>query len=422
MNSDMNSKVSSLDQQYIEALKLRNELIKRFNASLEANINDVQGRVLPGNCHTTTSKPATVQDPLESPGETKLAEPNSDVPINASVSRGDKHVNPNAQDESNVNEAIPEKKRFRVVVNKWNSNTQKWEDLEDKPTQNSDLNDRHIVYRRLMDSENERKCHDEECIIPLPRLRYLLRDTMMHVERDWFETESIGFDSPFTNIIYNWDTLEEASQPQQTDGEDTQECRNNLKLLLDNIRISEPRKLKTYFKDRDSHQRAKTITFGTLWTLFQPGTKVLAKPFMDEWQVFEVQTNWCYLNPPGQEVPDDSAGYDQYRYFQLYCAGLDWDGRHFRRYTYPFKFEKFEGRRVINGLQCFPIKYWSAENARGMQFDKLQEQLINRGKKFAKLCTVKKEDYLCKYGGFLLHGLPPRVSSHSPSNKQYGYC
>lgn len=158
--------------------------------------------------------------------------------------------------------------------------------------------------------------------------------------------------------------------------------------------------------------RAKTVTFGTLWTLFKPGTKVLAKPFMDQWQMFEVQTNWCYVIPSEQEVSDGSVGFDQFRFFHLFCAGFDWDGRHFKRYTYRFTFEKFEGRGLINGLQCFPVKYWSADNSRGMDFATLEEQLISRGEKFAKLCTATKEDYLCKYGGFLLHGLPPRVSIH----------
>lgn len=212
--------VSSLDQQYLESLQLRNELIKQFNASLQAQIVEVQGRVGPGSNYTAIPTSATV---LKSPApvtESKTAEVNDDAPATAPINDDEDPLNQTGQDDSKVADEVPEKKRFRVVVNKWNSSSQKWEDLEDKPTQNSGVNDRHIIYRRLMDSEDERKCYDEECDIPLPGLKSLLQDTMTHVERESFETESIGFDSPFTNMVYNWDKLEEANQPQQTDDEE----------------------------------------------------------------------------------------------------------------------------------------------------------------------------------------------------------
>ena len=404
--------VSSLDQQYVELLKQRNELTKQLNASLQAQVYEAQGRVGTGIDRILETAPPTTSAPSVPPGQTKPVETN-DVPLaNMSSAKENQNLGKEKQDEKSDNEEILEKRRFRIVVNRWNTNTQKWEDSEPEPPQKDGTNNLHITYRRLMDSENERKCFDEECDIPLQGLKYLLRDAMTHVERESFETESIGFDSPFPDIVYNWSALEKASKPQETDENELRDARIDLKLLLDNVRISEPRKLKVYFKDRDSHFRAKTITFGTLWTLFKPGTKVLARPFMDEWQMFEVQTNWSYRNPPGMEEPDDGAGFDQFRSFNLFCAGFDWDGKHFRRYTYRFKFEKFEGRRLISGLKCFPIEYWSAENSR-VELSKLKEELIERGERFSRLCTAKKESYLCNYAGFLLHGLPPRVNSQS---------
>lgn len=406
--------VSSLDQQYVELLKQRNELIKQLNASLKAQVNEAQGRVDIGVSRIGEIRPPTIPAPSAPLDETKSSEPNDDSIANTSIDKGNQHIDKNHKLEKSGNEGIPEEKHFCVVVNKWNSDTQKWEDSEYESAKDSDVNKRRITYRRMMDITNEKKVYHEECNIPLQGLIYLLRDNMTHVEREWFETEPIMFDSPFANIVYNWPYLEKASLPQETDDDELRESRYDLKLLLENIRNSEPRKLRAYFKERESLLRAGTITFGTLWTLFQPGTKVLAKPFMDEWQMFEVQTNWGYYTPSDVDR-DDTSGYDQHRLFYLYCAGFDWDGKHFRRYTYQFTFEKFEGRRLINGLQCFPIEYWSAENSRGVELSKLKGRLIERGKKFARLCTAKKEDYLCKYSGFLLHVLPPTVKLSASS-------
>lgn len=410
----MTHDVSSLDQQYVELLKQRNELTKQLNASLQAQVHEAQGRVGTGIDRILETATPTTSTPSVPPDQTKPVESN-DVPLaDMSSVKENQNLGKEKQDEKSDNEEILDQRSFRIVVNRWNMNTQKWEDSEPELPQKDGTNNLRITYRRIT---NERKCLGEECDIPLQGLKYLLRDTMTHVERESFETASIGFDSPFSDIVYNWSALEKASKPQTTDENELRDARSDLKLLLDNVRISEPRKLKVYFKDRDSHFRAKTITFGTLWTLFKPGTKVLARPFMDEWQMFEVQTNWSYRNPPEMEEPDDGAGFDQFRSFNLFCAGFDWDGKHFRRYTYGFKFEKFEGRRLISELKCFPIEYWSAGNSR-VELSELKEELIERGKKFSRLCTAKKESYLCDYAGSLLYGLPPRVNSQSRSSRK----
>jgi hypothetical protein len=266
-------------------------------------------------------------------------------------------------EEKRDKEESEEHKRFRIVVNRWNTDSQKFEDSEPEPPKDDGTKKEYITYRRHLDSENERKCIDEECDIPAGGLKDLLQQTMTHVESE--SIESVTFASPFPDIVYNWSALEKASVPQESDEGQLRDARSDLKSLLDNVRISEPRKLKTYFKDRES-----------------------------------------YRNPSDMGEPDGSPGFDKYRFFKLLCAGFDWDGKHFRRYTYHFEFEKFEGRRPISGLQCFSVEYWSAETSR-MEVDKLKEQLIERGEKFSRLCTAKKEDYLCKYAGFLLQGLPP---------------
>ena len=309
-------------------------------------------------------------------------------------------------------------KRFRIMVNKWDSEKQVWEESDLRPSVSDTTDNRHIIYRRMMDKQFPTICIDEECEIPLKGLNDLLQSNMKHVESARFEMRSVTFNTPFAPIIYNWNALEKASEPTDTDEDSVKDAREDLRLLLDNIRISEPGAVKTYFKDREANLRARTVTFGSLWTLFQPGTKVLAKPYMDEWQMFEVNTNWWYGNPP-RPVNSD-ASFDNYREFHLSCTGFDWDGKHFRKYTYRFKFEKFEGTRPIRALQCFPVEYWEDDKSR-TEFSKLREQLIKRGEKFTRLSVAKREDCLWKYSGLLLYGLAQRVSCLSIFEKR-GVC
>ncbi|PSN70325.1 P-loop containing nucleoside triphosphate hydrolase protein [Corynespora cassiicola Philippines] len=406
--------VSDLDQQYVESLKQRNELIRQLNLSLQVQISEAKSRAVSVTVGATDVPTRVLAISPASPTTVLPPSPlkNAEVTNGASTQNPpDKPTGPSESkvpEQKDTSEAVP-KKRFRVVVNRWNPASQKWEDSEYKSAQDEDENSRQITYRRIMDVDNERKVWSEECVIPLPGLKNLLRRTMTHVDHEWFESDTISFHSPFNEIVYNWNALEKEIEPQQDDTDELRNSRNDLKFLLDNVRISEPRKVKKYFEERDSHLRAKSVTFGTLWTLFQPGSKVLAKPFMDEWQMFEVQANWYYsASQNDRRIIDDNSGFDQYSHFHLFGAGFDWDGRHFRRYTYEFKFEKFEGRKPISGLKCFPEEYWPHENS-AVDLAKLKSNLKDRGKMFVKLCTAKRQDYRCMYSGYLLYGLPPRT-------------
>ncbi|OCK89970.1 uncharacterized protein K441DRAFT_666839 [Cenococcum geophilum 1.58] len=110
-----------------------------------------------------------------------------------------------------------------------------------------------------------------------------------------------------------------ATTAQASDSLETKNAREDLGQLLPLVQTSN--KLDAYFKTQLSHLAGQTMTFKFIWTLYKPGTRVYARSFLNEYQMFEVQ--------------------------QISRAAFDWDGTHFTRRTYAFRIKKFEAGRLF---------------------------------------------------------------------------
>lgn len=251
-----------------------------------------------------------------------------------------------------------------------------------------------------MDDNDKTKLLFEEVEIESSTVRKLLANSMTHYPPHYFDANMVNIRSPFRYMVWNWDQLTKAYEPIESDSEELKAAREDLRLLMSYVKGSKA--LETYFKNKESQVASKTISYKTLWTLFAPGTKVYAGPFLNDMQMFEVL----------------ESGYQGENQFIVYCSAFDWDGSHFQRYSYVFTIKEVDqDRRSISQLPCYPIEYY--QNDKGEYDDSaLRESLIERGKMFCSLCIEKGERSQCIYSGFALcnsEGMARLISDHSVS-------
>jgi hypothetical protein len=160
-----------------------------------------------------------------------------------------------------------------------------------------------------------------------------------------------------------------------TDSGYDQQAKEDLKKLLDYIR-SVPELIK-YFRTREGNATAKVTTYEHMWTLFAPGSLVLAKPFLKQNQVFKVE------EPP---IPYVSTKLPPKLFVSAYC--WDYNGKKWVKVFYNLAIENFRGTKEINQLECYPINYYDGGPG-GIQETDLRETLIKRGEKYISLTKLR---------------------------------
>ncbi|KIW91000.1 uncharacterized protein Z519_08783 [Cladophialophora bantiana CBS 173.52] len=276
----------------------------------------------------------------------------------------------------------------------------RWNELEGKaPTSK-----RAFTFRRVMDLTDEKKFKYSEVDIESRELRGLLKKVIgdSYPGQSW-EGNTINLIAPFAPVVHYWKELSRASR--ETDVKDslgTKAARKDLSNLLECI--STCTELESYFKTRESNLESHTITYQTIWTLFRPGTLVVARPFMNLPQVFEVKTS-----------PDPWED----RRLNIECWGYDWNGKEIVRVTFEFPLERFRGTKEISSLFCYPLEFYRDENG---NFDQsLRNELVKRGQWFLELCKTTGAKQMFEYDGQALSSrrslarTSPDAESKTPS-------
>lgn len=272
------------------------------------------------------------------------------------------------------------------------ADTKKWNDdklkMEDHPgdtvseLKEGDEKAPMTTFRRVMDLDNEKKLSSEEIDIAPPHLqRLILKHDRTRPPRDEDDTSTLQLTSPFLNFVWYWDEYVKECTPQPEDDERIKEAREDLKDILSIVKKSS---LEPYFKFRESLAASRTIKFEYLWTLFRPGTLIYSKTFMTDLQMLEVRN---YSKPTSDT-----------RSFAVICSGFDWDGSRFDAYNYTIEIEKFEGEKAIDTLKAFPTMYYR-DGSGSTDDSRLRQKLIERGRKFLKLCTAQPREFQCSYRG-----------------------
>lgn len=262
-----------------------------------------------------------------------------------------------------------------------------------------------------MDPDNDKKVAFEEVEIVSQPLKELFAET----DERWREfvaesAQPLVQQTPFYNFAWSWDEYLKACEPQESDGPDRKASRGHLKALLEHIRMS--RALESYLRLRDTMLAGKKIRHEYLWTLFSHGSRVYARSYMNELQMFEVKST---SSPP-------YSG----RRFRISCVCFDWDGSKFSRFTYDFFIKAYAGEKPINSLEVFPTKYYA--NEEGVYDDtQLRLSLAERGKKYYEICVKQQDTFQYRYRGTAIvaaseapgfassrHGLTALSSNYDP--------
>jgi hypothetical protein len=166
--------------------------------------------------------------------------------------------------------------------------------------------------------------------------------------------------------VHNWDKLQEETKAQENDDETKKQAREDLTKLLESV-TSSP-ELEKYFKSRDSNIKAGISTFDTMWTLFAPKTKIVAKLFLNQTQILEVgrapiPRRRTRRNPEAREHT-----------VLAWC--WDWNGKKMVKVYYFLPIERYWGTKDIDQLFCYPLQYHNDDK------EELCKSIIARGERY----------------------------------------
>ncbi|KAJ8110721.1 hypothetical protein OPT61_g6504 [Boeremia exigua] len=283
-------------------------------------------------------------------------------------------------EEETTEESDRKATRIKTV---WNEDQSKWEDIDSMLEVGTNDAEIPATFRRQL--QNDDKVDFEEVEIHSREMKNLLLKTTIHWEDTVTESdESVTITSPFYMFVEHWDEHEQACEPNDKDSEPVRQARVDLKDLMGFIKKSES--LKSYFRSRDTIITKRRIKFQFLWTLFGHKTRVYARSYMNQMQMFEVQAS------PG-------PGYKEN--FKVRCTAFDWDGTKFAAFTYVFHIKGYENDLPIDSLDVFPIQYYEDKPTQ-LSGEQLRQHLIERGRKYVDLCTQHPANFQCQYEGTAL--------------------
>ncbi|GKT41593.1 uncharacterized protein ColSpa_01774 [Colletotrichum spaethianum] len=297
--------------------------------------------------------------------------------------------------------APSDNERYRIVLNSLDPETGEYVDKPPataKSTMDTRKSNRAFTFRKIMRTATNRgeevfKSEGSEVDIESEPLQKLLAK----VTYKYNKTAKITLlESPFPELIWSWDDAQAKSDISENQGDDTEEtkqARKDLKALLNLISKSSGNEaLDRYLKTKDSMRENRNITFESLWTLFPKGCLMLARPFLDEPQVFLVQE----CNPPENDDPDTK--------FELIAYSYDWNGSTFNRVPYLFVIPPFPDKKSILQLLCYPLsehrsKTANVDASNSTDVETLKADLIKRGRAFFEYCIAEKGKQTFRYKG-----------------------
>lgn len=295
------------------------------------------------------------------------------------LAKASKEVDKNAEEPTKTTA----EERVRYIIRQWDSDAKEYKEADQSIKKEADVGKkekssppRAFTYRKTFDSDG-RTLESSEIDIEDTYLHENLEKVFRKVYgNSFYETWPKTFASPFNSIVHCYDDLETISQPDESDDEKTSTLKRDIQSLLETVRTSPD--IEPYFKGR--RESANTITFRYLWTLFPPGTEILARPFFNQWQIFRVDREpYSFNRDAWKEKPREWS-------LEAWC--YDHNGRNYVRVFHKFKISAFEGSREINQLPCYPLKnYKDASSSHGTtSSETFLQRAIASGNKFKKFC------------------------------------
>jgi hypothetical protein len=116
-------------------------------------------------------------------------------------------------------------------------------------------------------------------------------------------------------------------------------------------------------------------TYETMWTLFAPGTRIIAKLFLNQVQVLEVSRAPISRRNPAP------------RQLKVLAWCWDWNGKEMIKVYYWLIIERFWGTKPINQLFCYPLEYYK-DRSKG-EIEEFCKVIRDRGAKYNKIVRSK---------------------------------
>ena len=187
------------------------------------------------------------------------------------------------------------------------------------------------------------------------------------------ELDRLEIVSPFRPFVHRWQRLTDALHD-----EPDPETKSHIQLFYDALK----KELEVTLEARDDFITHKTITFNSLWMLFEPGDVVFTK-----------------LNKRPVAAKLISSGVFPGRHEDLYrleCEMIYGNGKMFGWGNPRFSIPEFDGMSKITDLCVYPLKCHP-------KVDKVTEQLIENGKAYERLMGF----HHVQYQGIALNGHQP---------------
>ena len=202
-------------------------------------------------------------------------------------------------------------------------------------------------------------------------------------------------------VLWYWEELWEATRSSKGSEGD----RELLRGFLEYISNLEPQGVKL----AETISTATKVCVNDLWQLFRPGTWVLSKSYLDEPQVFRVKDIYHRENKENfRSYYNRNGGMEQYKFsFVVLAWAFGWRGTELVQEHYEFLmgYENSTDEKIITDLPCYPIEYHKdGEGHHGSPIvAALEQQLVERGQLFEKLCEKSLNTKHQNYHGELLY-------------------
>jgi len=213
-----------------------------------------------------------------------------------------------------------------------------------------------IVIRNKKSEDSRKKLEADSIIVQSPWLKKALGQILEDYPGVTCELQRLIFEAPFAPFVHRWSAFLKFMKRNDID----KTTKEHLSLLHDILKYE----IGDAIKEFEDYVLNGVITYDSLWMIFQPGGVVISE-HRGPLSAFELNYS---------EYQDDRCG----KYLQLKCDCVDWDGKHFGRYTESIRIFKFSGTRKITSLNAFPLSFSETK-------EETRLQLIERGERFEAL-------------------------------------
>ncbi|PMD53937.1 P-loop containing nucleoside triphosphate hydrolase protein [Hyaloscypha bicolor E] len=276
-------------------------------------------------------------------------------------------------DEQKKDEDKGPKSRYRSVVRKWNKEDGAYVDvdvsLDGKKAEDGEIA---FTFRKKVVNFDQGDIRDANSEVDLEAegLRNLVKEVIgTEYPGQNLEGETVNILAPYAPLVHNWEGLKKAAKPVEGEEGEKKQARADLVRLLECVEAAP--ELENYFKTRESNIKANITTYDTMWSIFKPRTKVVAKLFQNAFQIFEVALAPI---PRFNRVP-------RRRSVSVWC--WDWKGKGMTKVFYDINIDRYWGTKDISQLPCYPLEYYMDGSEKEIEI--LCKSLQDRGAKYNKI-------------------------------------